>query len=252
MYDLIYANGDSYTAGSGLAQEMYSKIKPLSGDKITADLISEMNRAKDKCKEDFRTVERQRSYPATLGFFANTEVINNAQGGAGLGNIAFKSALDLVHLSKTHKRILAVIGLTNPIRIFFPKIPNNTLMFGLMTGHTYDKWESHVMDRYAYMFKNEELQLMSVINFMGLLQLIQWLPNVDLILIETPAFILQHADPDGDYNAIKKNIEPMIFDTLVPTYDKSMKIHTGCNHVIKDYHDDLAKKIYNRLWKKKN
>lgn len=251
MYDLIYANGDSYTAGSGLAQEMYYDLPPLNGHEVTPELRTKVYAKKDKCKGDWSNTERQRAYPATLGFFANTKVINNAQGGAGLGNIAFNSTKDLVDLSKKYNRILAVIGLTNPQRVFFPRPPNNTLLFGNPLNN-YSKLEQAILDKYAFTFSNFDLEIYSIIHFLGLVQIIEWMDNVDLILIETPAYKTKDADPNKDYDVIKKNVAPLIFDSLVPDYKKSMQIHTGCNHVIKDYHDDLAKKIYKKLWRQKN
>jgi len=249
MYDLIYANGDSYTAGSGLAQELYSDLPPLNGHEVTPALRKKINKRREKCKDEVHNIERQRAYPNTLGFFANTEVINNAQGGAGLGNIVFNSTKDLLDLRKKHDRILAVIGLTNPQRVFFPRPPNNTLLFGNYTTE-YSKLEQGVLDKYALEFTNLELELYSVVYFLGLIQLVKWMDNVDLILVETPAFKTKDADPDNNYKIIKDKVGPIIYDNLVPNYKKSMEIHTGCNHIIKDYHDDCAKRIYNKIWKK--
>ena len=136
-----------------------------------------------------------------------------------------------------------------PQRVFFPRPPNNTLLFGNYTTE-YSKLEQGVLDKYALEFTNLELELYSVVNFLGLIQLVKWMDNVDLILVETPAFKTKDADPDNNYKIIKDNVGPIIYDNLVPNYEKSMEIHTGCNHIIKDYHDDCAKRIYNKIWKK--
>jgi len=251
MYDLIYANGDSYTAGSGLAQEVYYDIGPLDGNAVTEKIRQQTQLKKTKCTSDWSNIERQRAYPATLGFFANTEVLNNAQGGAGLGQIAFSCTKDLIDLSKKHKKILAIIGLTNPQRLFYPRPPNNTLLFKNPLNN-YGKIERCILENYAERLTNEELELNGVLSLIAIIQMCDWMPNVDLLLIETPAYHINQVDPNNKYDIISKNIKPKIFDTLVPNYNKEMKIHTGCNHIVKDYHDDLAKRIYNRLWKKRN
>lgn len=251
MYDLIYANGDSYTAGSGLAQEVYHDIGPLEGNAVTEKVRQQTQLKKMKCTSDWSNLERQRAYPATLGFFANTEVINNSQGGAGLGQIAFSCTKDLINLSKTHNKILAIIGLTNPQRLFYPRPPNNTLLFKNPLNN-YGKIERCILENYAEQLTNEDLELNGVLSLIAIIQLCEWMSNVDLLLIETPAYHINQVDPNNKYHIISKNIKPKIFDTLVPNYNKKMKIHTGCNHIVKDYHDDLAKRIYNRLWKKRN
>jgi hypothetical protein len=248
MYDLIYANGDSYTAGSGLAQEMYYDSKPLRGYDVTSEVRTKVHISKMKCKAKWSIAERERSYPATLGAITNTEVINHAQGGAGLGQIAFTTVTDLIELSKQHNKILAIIGLTNPQRLFYPRPHNNTLLFNNHVAN-YNKIEQCVLEAFAQKFSNEELEINGIISLLAILQLCDWMNNVDIILIETPAYPLKHVDLENKYQILKDNIKPKVFDTLVPNYDKEMKIHTGCNHIIKKYHDDLAQRIYSKLWK---
>ena len=249
MYDLIYANGDSYTAGAGLAQELYWDMEPLSGFDVTDQIRIESDNRKMRCKDDWQNLERQRSYPSSLANLANLDIINNSQSGAGLGQIAFTAIQDLTSLSKQHDRILAVIGLTSPKRIFYPKSPSNTLLFNNITNTSYLKTDKAVLQKYAETFTTSQLELYGIMHLVSLIQICDWLHNVDMVLIETPAYKVKDADPNNQYKVLKNNIGPKIIDSLVPNYNKKQKIHLTCNHVIKQYHDDLAKRIYKRLWK---
>lgn len=252
MYDLIYANGDSYTAGSGLAQHLYNPMDPLSADECTTKCRLANEKRKHKSNEDWKSEEKKNSYSTTLGFFANVPVINNALGGAGLANIALDSTKDLVQLSKQHEKILAVIGMTNPQRLFYPHATNNTLLWNRVSGEdTYSKYEKLVLSDYANKFSNLELEIIGVLPFLGLIKIMDSIPNIDYIIVESPLAMLKAFDPNGDFKFIKDMISPSIM-SLVPNYDKNQKIHTACHHVIKGYHDDLAKRIYNKIWKKRN
>lgn len=246
MYDLIYANGDSYTAGTGLAQHLYIDKPPLKGDDVTDDLRLKSDRKKSKCREDWKSIELQNAYPATLGKFANTQVINNAEGGAGLGNIAMKAARDLIMLSKKHEKIFAMIGLTNANRIFFPRAWNNTILWN-KNKHT--KIEQIVLETYAEKLDAIDLEIYNVLNFIGLLNIMDRIPNIDFVIVETPAYDISNVDPQDKYKVIKDIVAPHVHQ-LVPNYDKELQIHTTCFHVVKDYHDDFAKRIYNKVWKK--
>jgi hypothetical protein len=252
MYDLIYANGDSYTAGSGLAQHLYNPTGPLSADEVTEKCRLTNEKRKNKSKEDWKSEERKNSYPTTLGRFANVPVINNALGGAGLANIALDSTKDLIQLSKQREKILAVIGLTNPQRLFYPNDPNNTLLWNMVSStNEYTKTKKLVLSDYAEKFSNLELEIIGVLPFLGLIKIMDSIPNVDYILVETPAWFTKGVDPADDFKYIKDIVYPSIM-SLTPNYNPNEKVHTACNHIIKGYHDDLAKRIYNKIWKKRN
>jgi len=252
MYDLIYANGDSYTAGSGLAEHLYIDKPPLKKDDVTPDLRLKSDRKKHKCRKDWKSLEMQNAYPATLGKFANTQVINKAEGGAGLGNIAMTAARDLIMLSKKHEKIFAMISLTNPSRIFFPRAWNNTLLWNYKHNkmiNKHNKIEQIVLETYAEKLDPIDLEIYNVLHFIGLVNIMDRIPNIDFIIVETPAFDISKVDLKDNYKVIKDMVVPHVHQ-LVPNYDEELQIHTTCCHVIKDYHDDFAKRIYNKVWKK--
>lgn len=248
MYDLIYANGDSYAAGSGTAQYMYSDMPPLSGYDVTPKVRKRTQKIKERCTEDWRSVELANSYVAQLGDITRIPYENKALGGSGLGNICLTASIDLINLNNTGKKVLALIGLTNPNRIFWPgPKANNTLLFSA-PGVKPSVLETEVLEHHAKYLSYEQLAVYNSLPLLGLLELSKTLQNIDLHFIETPAFPLSFIDQDGSYDYLISHIESHILDTLVPNYDKSDKIHTGCNHVFKDTHELLAQRIYNKIW----
>ena len=248
MYDLIYANGDSYTQGNGTAQHMYLDMPPLSGYEVTDKIRKKAEKMKERCTEDFHSVELANSYVAQLGKIASIPYENKALGGSGLGNICLTASIDLMNLNNTGKKVLALIGLTNPNRVFWPAPkPNNTLLFSA-PGLKPSMLEKNVLKHHAKYLTYEQLAVYSSLPLLGLIELSKNLQNVDLHLIETPAFPLSFIDQDGRYDDLISIIQSKILDTLVPNYNKGDKIHTCCNHVFKEVHEALAKRIYKKIW----
>lgn len=144
---LIYCNGDSYTAGNELADDLfpnwpgYSKAFPLKTDtnflKIKEKYLEKFvdydelisNSYIENIKfHDFASkpsfvklygnieiIERSRAWPAWLERLDNSiKTINQAKGGAGIAGICQRTILDLIELKSKKKSVdLVILQLTS-------------------------------------------------------------------------------------------------------------------------------------------
>lgn len=146
---LIYFNGDSFTAGSGLfysslpewpghfdnfqnnnkqkeitnflkAADKFDKTKFVDYQSVTNGLgnFKFFDLPTQGCLEFWRVkteVERHYAYPSKLNKLDKSiEVINSAYGGASMGGICFRTILDLLNLKDEGKKIdFVVIQLTS-------------------------------------------------------------------------------------------------------------------------------------------
>ena len=132
---LIYCNGDSFAAGSELADHILypGVLPPLETVKVARearDFNGMIKRAMELCKSkkvidealnrsnfDVQTIERSLAYPARLGEIFSAEVINSAIGGSSMQSIAYRTIVDLQNQTAAGKRPdIAVIHITSPDR----------------------------------------------------------------------------------------------------------------------------------------
>lgn len=125
----IYCNGDSFVAGSELADDVLYDYPGLS--LYDPDLIkNEQDPAFKWYLESFspkligirssrfdelQKLERERAFPNQLSKMLNVPVVNNAFGGSSMDRIARTTLTDLYNMKKLYPygRIIAIIGTTH-------------------------------------------------------------------------------------------------------------------------------------------
>ena len=127
---MIYCNGDSFTAGDELGDDIIPGHLGLM-DYDSPASIRKMNRDwkasshdhttlagmfRKQNKENLRNIELQKSWPTKLGHLLKTTVVNNANSGASMDQIARTTVVDLLGFMKTNKDITVFIGLTTETR----------------------------------------------------------------------------------------------------------------------------------------
>ena len=136
---IIYANGDSFTAGQGIYDYLmfpddYPKNNRM-GDTYDNKLSSNWNEKrhqliqKHNCLEELSENNRKRAYPAHFGkLLGATKVINGATPGSSIFGIYYRTVYDITEIIKKGQKIdLILIGLTSPERLYyFNKEPNSS------------------------------------------------------------------------------------------------------------------------------
>lgn len=133
---LIYANGDSFTAGNEL---VYEDLDSYPGDlmEFPHDIPKEIWEWISHCEKKYRflanekqyeLMEKIKAYPHLVGNHLNAEIINNAKGGSSFERVARTSLLDLLTLRKKYpdEKIVALIGIVSRGRIEIPSEDNST------------------------------------------------------------------------------------------------------------------------------
>ena len=127
---LIYANGDSFTAGVGIndylmfpndypgnnrAGETYNPNLQAAWSRKRLNLINELN-----CHDELDTKNRERAYPSHVrNMLGATQVINGAQGGSSMFGIYYRTVHDITKLlDQGTAPGLTIIGLTAPERLY--------------------------------------------------------------------------------------------------------------------------------------
>ena len=261
MYDLIYANGDSFTAGRDLVDHWYlGHNYPLQTFTSWIDTIKKVEKSTIKYLESKNSTlheyispaEIKVAFPAQLGKLTNTKVISNAISGNGITNICLNSYKDLIHLSKKHKKILALIGLTNAGRLWFPnpKNPSNTLILN-RTGGYKTKEEKLISEWYVLNANWTDLHLIMANQLIGLVKLAEEL-NIDLYFIGNPLLNDKHFNEAGDeYNSMTNIIRNKMVDVLggrdiCDHFDKPRFSSTG--HLPIQDHLELAERLKEKFW----
>jgi len=124
---ILYSNGDSFVAGSGLAFHLLPKWPGLH-DVADDNLYKETRQWLDRCRKDRHAfkilsevipkIEPTLAFPYKIKKLLNCEIVNGAQGGSSFDRIARTTITDLINLRKVHRdsKIVAIIGDTDVFR----------------------------------------------------------------------------------------------------------------------------------------
>jgi len=126
---IIYCNGDSFTAGTELGDDILPGYPGTMDFTSTAEQRASFEKWKRSTHDPSRLgptrdanrfliekLEKERSWPNKLSKLANTEVVNNAEGGSSMDRIARTTVCDLLRLKETSNDITAIIGTTSELR----------------------------------------------------------------------------------------------------------------------------------------
>jgi len=261
MYDLIYANGDSFTSGRDLVDKLYLgpnyPLQTFSGwidniKKVEKSTVKFLEKKNTTLNDYISPLELELSYPAQLGKITNTKVINSAISGNGITNICLNAYKDFINLGFQDKKVLALIGLTNAGRLWFPnpKNPNNTLILN-RTGGFKTKEEKIISDWFVLNANWTDLHMIMANQLIGLIKLADTL-NIDLYFVGNPLLNDKHFNEAGkEYESMTNLIRDKMIDTLggkdiCDHFDKPRFSSTG-HMPIKD-HIELAERLKEKLW----
>ena len=138
---LLYFNGDSFVAGTELADDMlpgypgyvtwpldFSKDSQFSKGKVWLDASHDPKHPSNKHRmdviHDLTQLELARAYPNKVHGMTGLPFINRGQGGSSMDRIVRITLTDLIRLRKENpdEKLIAFIGTTYPER---SEIPNN-------------------------------------------------------------------------------------------------------------------------------
>lgn len=251
---VIYANGDSFTAGSELAADMLPGFPGNTSKPPTpvqniknSKWLSVVYHKYSHLIPSYLAESRQRAYPQKIGDALNCKVVNNAQGGASMDCIARNTISDLLNLKNDHKDIVAIIGTTQIYRLEIP-IENNQWE-SVQVGHGFpnrlpDSFEKYYVKNYSvyHAFTNYYKNLIQIQNFCKV-------NDIRLIFVN----FMYDSIPEDDIEETKKIIQ---LKNYLKEYDFNMSkiahgmvgdIFAPCGHFTEIVHTNLAKEIVKTL-----
>lgn len=150
---LLYFNGDSFVAGTELADDIlpdypgyiswpldFTDGSKFRTGKIWLDASHDASHPSNKTRMDIMAelvqTELYRAYPNKVHMMTGLPIINRGMGGSSMDRIARQTLLDLYTLKQEdpHRELVAFIGTTYPERHEIPNnLPPNTDMHGFTT-----------------------------------------------------------------------------------------------------------------------
>jgi len=265
MYDYIYANGDSFTAGRDLADFLYVPDYPLQTFSSWIKNIGYVEKQGEKylkkqgqsMNQHIAPLERRMSFVAKLSELTDTPYWNNAISGNSTANTALNTYKDLLYLNEKRKgqRILVLIGLTNAGRLWFPnpKNPSNTLILNRSTGFKHRE-EKIISDWYVRHSNHTDLHLIMANQLNGIITFSENLDlDIDLYFVGNPLFCHRHFDEiTGDsYKPIVDIIKSRTIDILggedIHEHFEEERFSSSGHLPIAD-HERLAQRLKDKLW----
>ena len=245
MSTVVYANGDSFTAGSELAADL---LPGFPGNTVNPP-IAAMTRVKNErwynrihqehghLMEHYIKQSTLRAYPQKVGNILDCEVFNNALGGSSMDRIARTTISDLIKLKKEHTNIVAVIGTTDIHRIELPNEnkawasgqPAHNVSIFAPVYQFYVKYSSsyHALSNY---YNN----LISIQDFCKV-------NNIRLILLDA----MSHTDiiKDEELTHLVEYVRPYDIDMSKIAQTTSGEVYAPLGHYTEIVHDRIAEEI---------
>jgi len=185
--NMIYVNGDSFTAGIGLADhefvpdfEKYNKNNISTKDyfnKVRFNVIQD-----PKICSMYNVRNKELSWPARLSKILGIEIINAAEGGSSMGSILYRTMLDLTKLQMegiTPKKVIIMLTETTRLTTITNTIHAKNKSF--LDGDHRAWIESTVLGHDHYSTKLAPIIRESILIFTDQDLLIKWLLEVALL-----------------------------------------------------------------------
>lgn len=261
MTKILYANGDSFTAGAELALEMILpsekanlryglSVNPLT-DKVRNrhnDELAKITKPITSVEDDHPyTVEcRNRAWPHKLAKAINYDVaINSAKPGEGNGYISYTTIEDISQLLENHsaENIFAVIMLTGIDRICIPFYNRTvTVMLG---WDTEDELMSQFRELYLEHSSDEFLFYKSVNNVLALENFLTK-NKVKHCFVDSVLFQAAMAEYYQSHKVIANTLPQIkysMWDILSKNPEKQYMLYGG--HFSEEVHEIFANQIAN-------
>lgn len=255
-YKFLYTNGDSYSAGAGLAYYKFFTEHPETFRSVSRlDYLDNRNKNQDilqfiynelipKMKDSYFKLlefEKQSTFSRIISNRLNLEEQNDSTHGASLGRIYHTTITSLTELLKTKdpSEIFVVIMLTTPFRFLIPSNHSNQ--------DIHINWNSNLNNEEkaigSYFFKHatDEYFLLTAKAYIDALQ--HFLESNNLNYVFFDSWLYSTAIENVDIKL--KNIMPVFDRPIIDRYDLKDTILFPCGHFNQRVHDDLANLIIN-------
>ena len=165
---ILYTNGDSFVAGSGLAMDL---LPDWPGDRartITTKqhqsyhrwiTISRSSVTVGPIWHKMPALEKQRNFPFLLSKKLNCELIDSSRGGSSFDKITRVTITDLIKLrARTDEPVVAIIGETDPFRKEIAiNDPVDSTRLWMDLHHSNYTVIPEIRGMYSYVLKHETL-----------------------------------------------------------------------------------------------
>lgn len=254
---LIYANGDSFTAGIELAAEMLPGFPGNRSDApFNEDSIQNfkwLDQVYINCPNiipAYLSESRRRAYPQKISALLNCEVINNAIGGASMDYIARTTILDLINLKNNHKDIVAVIGTTQTSRIDLPMA--NSQWQSVQIGYRFPVDIPSIFEKYYVKSYTNYHALTNYYQNLIHIQDFCKVNDIRLIFVnlmnDQPTIPEDNIEEANKVTQLKNYVKDYDFDMPAISYSmKGLDIYAPCGHFTEIVHAKLAEEIVKTL-----
>ena len=275
----IYTNGDSFVAGTELADELLpgypgANNYPWGSDKHEKDKQWYFDTFKenteslqirlDKGQEILR-LEYERAFPAKMKQKLGIEVINHAVAGSSMDRIARTAIYDLLKLKKQYKNIIAIIGTTHCARfevascekMYFNPLGQHTAWTSLSTNYKLPFSNQLFDDMITYQYKYSDTYHF-VMNYLKNAILIKYFckaHNIKLYWVTTNNKIEDDiAIMDEEYRDLD-DVKQMYIDAnikpIIRMHDIAATLKTGVlcpsGHYSEKVHEYIANELITKL-----
>lgn len=266
----IYANGDSFVEGAELGDflihsypgaynfnEPYGEVKPHI--KAWFDEIqtpgTELFELRQHLTKQIKREQQQRNFCAKLAGMMKAEFYNNGLGGAGMDRILRTTLTDLIEFKKTKKKILAIIGTTELLRMELPssnddstlweiyhpgnKISNSSVNSVLEYYYLRTKNYHKMVKFYQYVIT---LQDFCKANSIKLMWISGYAPIDQIIQVETELIMEKDLCALQDYASFKYAADMQQLAKII-----NYNVRLPGYHFSESVHDATAKQLYEQL-----
>jgi hypothetical protein len=249
----IYANGDSFTRGSELANYLLpdfpgntalpaTNLQRLQNQKW----ITRVHKARHELVEHTLREEVKLAYPQKVADILGCECYNNAHGGSSIDRIARTTITDLARLKNEKKDIVALIGTTNIYRIEMPT-PNQAWDCGQPTRSN-NHVNKDITDYYIKYYTEYHAKTTYYKNLIFIRDFCK-LNQIRLVLIDASHQPELMSTPEtGDLKTLKDYLDLKYdFDISKIAYEMGGDIFCPLGHFTEPVHNKLAEEIAKTL-----
>lgn len=271
----IYCNGDSFTAGSGIIDNLLPNFPGYhtSGSHLVKDIDIKWNQSRLQngteffgSKYAYIRKQKDNAWPGQLAKIdSNLQVLNGAVDGASITGIANRTIIDLI-ANKNIKWDIIFIQLTGLYRFEFYNLESNDRKYmkestAGWVEYIDNVYEKDIMKSYLKYYKEEEFILKYLYSLVNLRYAIKGLTDVN------PIFLLGMKIWKEQLLNIKKTvhfhnsivISQLVKESMIDkiTDDEIMEtvmlennfFYTPCKHYEIRCHEEFSKKLYEKYIK---
>jgi len=235
LFDLIYANGDSFTAGTD-TKAVNKLLYTYNGYKQN---LKNIKRPKDKQQQ---LLDKSGSFVHHLGSITGIPSVNNAMPGSGNTSIVLETLKDLEIYKQKYNNILCLVNITDCNRLWYPNLKNTA---NIATHKPVSKTEAEFSKTVVLNSDRKTWSMISIIQYFGLINYCKH-NNIMLYFIGGPLFNMDTIKE----NALWQDIYDMTIDFIGGKDIHLMKnelIWTQTGHLPEKFHIDLADRLAGTL-----